>query len=52
MPVGQAFFGERLAIRPRVADGQYGIYLGAHEVASIDLTKPTPVSQVSDLSPH
>jgi transposase InsO family protein len=55
-PVGQAFFGERLAIRPRTADGQYGIYLGAHEVASIDLTKPTPVShvseQVSDMSPH
>jgi hypothetical protein len=51
-PVGQAFFGERLAIRPRAADGQYGIYLGAHEVASIDLTKPAPVSQVSDMSPH
>ena len=51
-PVGQAFFGERLAIRPRAADGQYGIYLGAHEVASIDLTKPAPVSQVSNMSPH
>jgi transposase-like protein len=38
------------------SDGQYGIYLGAHEVASIELTKPTPVSraseQVSGMSPH
>ena len=55
-PVGQAFFGERLAIRPRGIDGQYGIYLGAHEIAAIDLTKPTPVrhvsEQVSDMSPN
>ena len=46
--VPQAFCGERLAIRPLTADGQYGIYLGAHQVADIDLTKPKSVSDVSE----
>ncbi|HLA20994.1 MAG TPA: IS481 family transposase, partial [Pseudolabrys sp.] len=30
------------------ADGQYGIYFGAHQVADIDLTKPKSVSDVSE----
>jgi len=46
--VPQAFCGERLAIRPLTADGQYGIYFGAHQVADIDLTKPKSVSDVSE----
>jgi putative transposase len=37
-PVGQAFFGERLAIRPRGEDGHYGIFFGAHRIGEIDLT--------------
>src|SRR5580704_15890055 len=36
-PVGQAFFGERVAIRPRGADGHYGIFFGAHRIGDIDL---------------
>ena len=28
-PVGQAFFGERVAIRPRGADGHYGIFFSS-----------------------
>jgi transposase InsO family protein len=47
-PVGQAFFGERLAIRPRGADGQYGVFFGAFQIASIDLTKPGGVHHVSE----
>lgn len=37
-PVGQAFFGERVAIRPRGTDGRYGIFFGAHRIGEIDLT--------------
>jgi putative transposase len=36
-PVGQAFFGERVAIRPRGVDGRYGIFFGAHRIGDIDL---------------
>jgi len=36
-PVGQAFFGERVAIRPRGRDGHYGIFFGAHQIGEIDL---------------
>lgn len=53
--VPQAFRGERVAIRPRGADGHYGIFFGSHQIASIDLTRPQSVSdvpeQVSTLSP-
>jgi hypothetical protein len=47
-PVGQAFFGERLAIRPRGVDGHYGVFFGAHQIAAIDLTRNQPVSHVSE----
>jgi putative transposase len=47
-PVGQAFFGEYLAIRPRGPDGHYGIFFGAHQIAVIDLTNSQPVSHVSE----
>ena len=54
-PVSKAFRGERLAIRPRGKDGQYGIFFGAHRIGKIDLTAETRVShvceQVSALSP-
>lgn len=33
----QAFGGERVAIRPRGEDGQYGIFFGATRIADIDL---------------
>lgn len=36
-PVGQAFCGERVAIRPRGRDGRYGIFFGAHRIGDIDL---------------
>jgi transposase InsO family protein len=35
--VPQAFTGERVAIRPRGQDGQYGIFFGAIRIADIDL---------------
>jgi transposase InsO family protein len=35
--VSAAFAGELLAIRPLTNDGQFGIYFGAHQIASIDL---------------
>lgn len=38
--VPQAFCGERLAIRPRGADGRYGLFFGAREIATIDLREP------------
>lgn len=43
-----AFRGERVAIRPIQAGGQYGIYFGAHQIAAIDLTQPKPVGHVSE----
>jgi hypothetical protein len=46
--VPQAFQGERLAIRPLTLDGQYGIYFGAHQIASIDLTNQQGVGHVSE----
>jgi len=35
--VPQAFRGERVAIRPRGADGQYGVFFGSREIAHIAL---------------
>jgi transposase InsO family protein len=53
--VPQAFCGERLAIRPRGADGQYVVCFGACKVATIDLTQSKCVGdvpeQVSAMSP-
>ncbi len=45
--VPPAFRGERLAIRPLTADGRYGVFFAAHQIASIDLTKPESVGDVS-----
>jgi integrase-like protein len=45
--VPSAFQGERVAIRPR-ADGHYGIFFGARQIAHIDLTNPNSVSDVSE----
>lgn len=53
--VPEAFGGEQLAIRPRSTDGQYSVCFGAHQVATIDLTKHECVGdvpgQVSVMSP-
>jgi hypothetical protein len=53
--VPQAFRGERVAIRPRSADGQYGIFYASRQIAAIDLTLPKGVhhvpEQVSTMSP-
>ncbi len=35
--IPQAFRGERVAIRPRSADGQYGVFFGSREIAQIAL---------------
>ena len=43
----QAFRGERVAIRPLTADGQYGIFFAAHQIATIDLTNKQCVGDVS-----
>jgi transposase InsO family protein len=44
----QAFYGERVAIRPLNADGQYGIFFGSHHIANIDLTGQECVGDVSE----
>jgi len=50
-----AFRGEHVAIRPIDTDGRFGVFFGAHHIATIDLTKPKSVSdvpeQVSAMSP-
>ena len=46
--VPMAFRGERLAIRAEANDGCYGIFLGSHQVASINLSEPTTVTHVSE----
>jgi transposase InsO family protein len=46
--VPRAFRGERVAIRPLSTDGQFGIFFAAHQIATIDLTKPKGVSHVSE----
>ena len=46
--VPKAFRGERVAIRPLDRDGRWGIFFGAHQIAAIDLTNPTPVGHVSE----
>ncbi|RAI37015.1 hypothetical protein CH340_01190 [Rhodoplanes serenus] len=50
--VPRAFRGERVAIRPLSADGRYGIFFGAIQIAAIDLTAPEPVSHVSEHGVH
>ena len=53
--VPQAFRGERLAIRPLDTDGCFGVFFAAHQITTIDLTKPKCVGhlseQVSAMSP-
>jgi len=46
--VPQAFRGERVAIRPGSSDGQYGVFFGAHQIATIDLTNLKSVGDVSE----
>jgi transposase InsO family protein len=46
--VPQAFRRERVAIRQLATDGRYGVFFASRQVATIDLTKPKPVSHVSE----
>ena len=46
--VPRAFRGERVAIRPLESDGRYGIFFGAHQIATIDLTNKEGVGHVSE----
>lgn len=46
--VPRAFRGEYLAIRPSATDGQYGVFFGSWQVATIDLTRSKSVSHVSE----
>jgi transposase InsO family protein len=46
--VPRAFRGERVAVRPLTVDGRYGIFFGAHQIASIDLTSNECVGHVSE----
>ncbi len=46
--VPQAFRGERVAIRLQHADGRYGVFFGAHQIATIDLTSKQSVGDVSE----
>ena len=45
--VPQAFRGERVAIRP-LSSHRYGVFFASRQIAAIDLTKPKPVSDVSE----
>ena len=46
--VPRAFRGQRVAIRPLAPDGQYGVFFGAHPIATIDLTSNESVGDVSE----
>jgi transposase InsO family protein len=46
--VPRAFRGEHLALRPLTTDGRYGVFFASYQIATIDLTKPKPVSDVSE----
>ncbi len=46
--VPQAFRGERVAIRPLDRDGSYGVFFATRRIATIHLTTPTTVSDVSE----
>lgn len=46
--VPQAFRSERVAIRPLSADGQFGVFFAAYQIATIDLTNPKSVGHVSE----
>jgi transposase InsO family protein len=46
--VPQAFQRERVAIRQLAIDGRYGVFFASRQIATIDLTNPTPVSDVSE----
>lgn len=46
--VPQAFRGERVAVRPLTTDGWYGVFFGAYQVATIDLTCNEGVGDVPE----
>lgn len=46
--VPQAFCGELVALRPLVADGQYGIFFAAHQIATINLANNKGVGYVPE----
>lgn len=46
--VPDAFYGERLAIRPLATDGQFGVFFASYLIATIDLTDQQSVSHVSE----
>jgi len=46
--VPRPFRGERVAIRPLSIDGVYGVFFGAHQIATIDLTGAKGVGDVSE----
>ncbi len=46
--VPEAFCGERLAIRPAKEPHAFGVFFASHRIATINLTKPKPVSHVSE----
>ena len=52
--VGEAFRGERVAVRPTTRDGLWQVYFGAHPVAEIDLLaiKPPDDTCVNHVPEH
>lgn len=46
--VPKAFRGERVAIRPLDTDGNYGVFFASYQIATIDLTQPKCVGDVSE----
>ena len=46
--VPRAFRGERVAIRPLTVDGRHGVFFGAYQIATINLTSNESVGHVSE----
>jgi transposase InsO family protein len=46
--VPRAFHGERVAVRPLTANGQFGVFFAAHQIATIDLTNKESVGHVPE----
>ena len=42
LPLGKAFRGERVAVRPTMTDGVLKIFFGVHEIAEFDLREKNP----------
>jgi len=52
LPLGKAFRGERVAVRPTITDGVFKIFFGVHEIVEFDLSEENPVSSPYPSTSH